>query len=229
MTLEGRLADRLQRVLGRIAEAERAAARAPGEVKLVCVSKRQPIEAIREAYALGQRRFGENYAQELGEKAEALADLTDVEWHFIGHLQSNKAKVVARWASVVHTIDSASVARELGRRRLALGLAPLAVLLEVNLGGEAQKHGMSAAELPEIAARVAAEPALALRGLMTVPPAGDRETARRVFSTLRTLRNVAAPSLPELSMGMSDDLDVAIAEGATYVRVGTAIFGERRA
>ena len=229
MTLEGRLADRLQRVLGRIAEAERAAARAPGEVKLVCVSKRQPIEAIREAYALGQRRFGENYAQELGEKAEALADLTDLEWHFIGHLQSNKAKVVARWASVVHAIDAASVARELGRRRLALGLPPLAVLLEVNLGGEAQKHGMSAAELPEIAARVAAEPALALRGLMTVPPAGDRETARRVFSTLRTLRNVAAPSLPELSMGMSDDLDVAIAEGATYVRVGTAIFGERRA
>ena len=107
--------------------------------------------------------------------------------------------------------------------------APLEVLLEVNLGGEAQKHGMSAAELPEIAARVAAEPALALRGLMTVPPAGDREAARRVFSTLRTLRNVAAPSLPELSMGMSDDLDVAIAEGATYVRVGTAIFGERRA
>ncbi|MBL0195413.1 MAG: YggS family pyridoxal phosphate-dependent enzyme [Myxococcales bacterium] len=229
MTLEGRLADRLQRVLGRIAEAERAAARAPGEVKLVCVSKRQPIEAIREAYALGQRRFGENYAQELGEKAEALADLTDLEWHFIGHLQSNKAKVVARWASVVHAIDAASVARELGRRRLALGLPPLAVLLEVNLGGEAQKHGMSAAELPEIAARVAAEPALALRGLMTVPPAGDREAARRVFSTLRTLRNVAAPSLPELSMGMSDDLDVAIAEGATYVRVGTAIFGERRA
>lgn len=229
MTLEGRLADRLQRVLGRIAEAERAAARAPGEVKLVCVSKRQPIEAIREAYALGQRRFGENYAQEIGEKAEALADLTDLEWHFIGHLQSNKAKVVARWASVVHAIDAASVARELGRRRLALGLPPLAVLLEVNLGGEAQKHGMSAAELPEIAARVAAEPALALRGLMTVPPAGDREAARRVFSTLRTLRNVAAPSLPELSMGMSDDLDVAIAEGATYVRVGTAIFGERRA
>lgn len=223
------LAGRLEGVLARIAEAERAAGRAPGEVKLVCVSKRHPIDAIREAYALGQRRFGENYAQELAEKAEALADLSDLEWHFIGHLQSNKAKLVARWAAVVHAIDSASVARELGRRRAALGLAPLAVLLEVNLGGEAQKHGMAAAELPDIAASVAAEPCLALRGLMTMPPAGDREAARRVFSTLRTLRNVATPSLPELSMGMSDDLDVAIAEGATYVRVGTAIFGERTA
>ncbi len=221
------LAERLEGVLARIAEAERAAGRALGEVKLVCVSKRHPVEAVREAYALGQRRFGENYAQELAEKAEALADLPDLEWHFIGHLQSNKAKLVARWASVVHAIDSAGVARELGRRRAGLGLPPLAVLLEVNLGGEAQKHGMAAAELPDIAASVAAEPWLALRGLMTMPPAGDREAARRVFSTLRTLRNVATPSLPELSMGMSDDLDVAIAEGATYVRVGTAIFGER--
>lgn len=221
------LASRLEAVLARIAEAERGAARAPGSVKLVCVSKRHPIEAIREAYALGQRRFGENYAQELAEKAEALADLPDLAWHFIGHLQSNKAKLVARWATVVHAVDSADVARELGRRRAALGLPPLEVLLEVNLGGEAQKHGMPASDLPEVAARVADEPSLLLRGLMTMPPAGDREATRRVFSTLRTLRNVAAPTLPELSMGMSDDLDLAIAEGSTYVRVGTAIFGER--
>ncbi len=221
------LAERLEGVLARIAAAERAHGRAPGSVQLVCVSKTHPAAAIRAAYALGQRRFGENYAQELAEKAEALADLTEIEWHFIGHLQSNKAKIVARWAHVVHALDSASVARELGKRRLAAGLAPLRALVEVNVGGEAQKHGASAAELPELLAAARREPGLALVGLMTMPPADDLDAARRVFSTLRTLRNLTAPELPELSMGMSADLEVAVAEGATYVRVGTAIFGDR--
>jgi pyridoxal phosphate enzyme (YggS family) len=223
------IAERLAQVHARIDAAARAAGRAPGDVRLIAVSKTKPPEAIREAYAAGQRAFGENYAQELVGKSEALADLAGIEWHFIGHLQTNKAKVVARLAAVVHTVDSVALARELGKRAARDRRAPLEALIEVNVSGEAQKAGASPSEIEEVAAAVEAQPSLALRGLMTVPPADDAGAARRVFETLALLRNLhGGPSaLPELSMGMTDDLELAVAAGATYVRIGRAIFGDR--
>jgi pyridoxal phosphate enzyme (YggS family) len=224
------LAERLAAVHERIGQAARAYGRESAQVKLVAVSKTKPPEAIREAYAAGQRAFGENYAQELATKAGALADLPEIEWHFVGHLQANKAKVVARHAHVVHTVDSVALARELGRRVSSGGhVVPLPVLVEVNIGREPQKAGATASEIAEVMVAVQAQPGLALRGLMTVPPAGDLAAARRVFETVASLRNLhgGAAVLPELSMGMTADLEVAIACGATIVRIGTAIFGPR--
>jgi pyridoxal phosphate enzyme (YggS family) len=213
----------------RIAVAAAACGRDEGDVKLVAVSKTKPVEAIREAYAAGQRAFGENYAQELATKREALADLVELEWHFIGHLQTNKAKLVAKAADVVHAVDSVVLARELGKRvRAAVRAHPVPVLIEVNVTAEPQKHGAAPGELAEVMAAVQAEPGLSLRGLMTMPPLGDLAAARRTFETLRSLRSLhGAASLPELSMGMSADLEIAIACGATMVRVGTAVFGAR--
>jgi pyridoxal phosphate enzyme (YggS family) len=215
------IAARLAEVAERIRGAAEACGRDPRAVKLIAVSKTKPAAMIRDAYAAGQRAFGENYAQELAEKALELADLPELEWHFIGHLQSNKARLVVKAARVVHTVDGASLARELGKRAAQAGGAPREVLIEVNVGGEAQKFGVSPGEI--------AEPALVLRGLMTVPPAGGPEVARQVFETLATLRSLhgGEARLPELSMGMSGDLDEAIRAGATMVRVGSAIFGER--
>jgi pyridoxal phosphate enzyme (YggS family) len=189
------------------------------------VSKTKGVELIREAHAAGQRAFGENYAQELDAKARALADLADLEWHFIGHLQSNKAKLVARSAHVVHTVDSEALARDLGRRVTGRSLP---VLIEVNVGGEPQKHGASPGEIEEVARAIEAQPSLVLRGLMTMPP-DDLPAAKKAFETLVSLRGLhgGTARLPELSMGMSGDLEVAIAAGATMVRVGTAIFGPR--
>lgn len=226
------VADGLARVRDRIARAAGAASRDLSEIRLIAVSKTKPTAAIREAYAAGQRDFGENYAQELTQKAEELVDLPDLRWHFIGHLQSNKARFVAKAAHVVHTVDGPSLARELGKRAAKEGRGEgrerLPVLVEVNVGGEPQKHGSSAADLGEVLAAVEAQPALALCGLMTMPP-NDLEAARRVFEALVSLRNLhgGRARLPELSMGMSDDLEVAIACGATLVRVGSAIFGTR--
>lgn len=220
----------LRAVRERIARAAVACGREPQAVRLVAVSKGKPPEAIREAYAAGQRAFGESYAQELVAKAEALADLADVEWHFIGHLQTNKAKLVARAANVVHAVDSVVLARELGKRVTAEGRrAPLPVLVEVNVSGEPQKHGATGSELAEVIEAVHAQPSLALQGLMTMPPADDLEAARRTFGALVSLRALhgGEKALPELSMGMSGDLEIAVACGATLVRVGTAIFGER--
>ena len=223
------LAARLAEVHARIERAAYEAGRVPGDVKLIAVSKTKPAEAIREAYASGQRAFGENYAQELATKAEALADLIDLEWHFIGHLQTNKAKIVARFAHVVHTIDSAALVRELGKRAARDRSSPLEVLIEVNVGREPQKAGATPSEIDEVMAAVRAQPSLALRGLMTMPPAGDPVATRKTFETLLLLRNLhgGAATLPELSMGMSEDLELAVACGASYVRVGRAIFGER--
>jgi pyridoxal phosphate enzyme (YggS family) len=223
------VAARLDEVRRRIDRAAEGAGRDPTHVKLVAVSKTKAPEAIREAYAAGQRAFGENYAQELAAKAEALADLADIEWHFIGHLQTNKAKVAAKHASVVHTVDSSALAGELGRRAARERATPIPVLIEVNVGGEAQKAGATPGEIDEVMAAVRAQPSLDLRGLMTVAPAGNTTGARRVFETLATLRNLhgGVARLPELSMGMSDDLEAAVECGATLVRVGTAIFGAR--
>jgi PLP dependent protein len=223
------VARNLHDVRTRIERTARGARRDPAGVKLVAVSKTRPPSAIREAYAAGQRAFGESYAQELVAKSEALADLADIEWHFVGHLQSNKARAVASRASVVHTVDSPFLARELGKRAASERRAPLPVLVEVNVGGEPQKAGSSPGDLAEVMAAIRAQPALALRGLMTMPPAGDPAIARSVFETLSTLRNLhgGAAELPELSMGMSSDLEIAVEAGATIVRVGTAIFGAR--
>ena len=224
----------LESVRERIRRAATAVGRDPAEVRLVAVSKTKPASAIREAYAAGQRDFGENYAQELEEKAAELVELVDLRWHFIGHLQSNKARVVARVAHLVHTVDGPSLTRELGKRFAAASEsrgesgARLPVLVEVNVGGEAQKHGASPADLGEVLAAVDREPALLLRGLMTIPPS-DLEAARRAFEALASLRSGhgGAARLAELSMGMSDDLEIAVACGATLVRVGSAIFGAR--
>ena len=221
------IASALAEVRGRIERAARAAGRDASLVKLVAVSKTKGPEAVREAYAAGQRAFGENYAQELATKAEALSDLPDVEWHFIGHLQTNKARVVAKHAHVVHTVDSEALARELGKRASREARAvPLPVLIEVNVGGEAQKAGAAASEIEDVMRAVQAQESLVLRGLMTMPPAAaDPEASRPWFRRLRELAQ--AHGLPELSMGMTGDLEVAVACGATLVRVGTAIFGAR--
>lgn len=223
------VASRLAEVRSAIERAARAAGREPASIKLVAVSKTKPEEAVREAYAAGQRAFGENYAQELAAKAEALADLPGIEWHFIGHLQSNKAKYAAKYAQVVHTVDSAALAREVGKRAAKERSTPLPVLVEVNVGSEPQKSGAAASEIADVIRAIQDEAALRLSGLMTVPPAGDLALARKTFETLVLLRNLhgGAAVLPELSMGMTSDLDVAVACGATIVRVGTAIFGER--
>jgi pyridoxal phosphate enzyme (YggS family) len=225
-----RIADNLERVRERIAQAAAATGRQPESVKLVAVSKGHSAEAIREAYAGGQRSFGESYAQELATKADSMSDVVDMDWHFIGHLQSNKARMVAGRVHLVHTVDSPSLARELARRVKREGGAALPILVEVNVSREPQKHGVWASELEELLLVIEDEPALVLRGLMTVPPADDLSRARVAFETLESLRALhgGPRRLPELSMGMSHDLELAIACGATMVRVGTAIFGPRR-
>lgn len=217
------IAARLAEVRGRIAAACARASRPVEGVTLVAVSKTHPVSAIREAYAAGQRVFGENYVQELVEKAEALADLPDVSLHFIGHLQRNKVRDVLRARAVIETLDSARLADELAKRAERVRVP---VLVQVNVAGEAQKSGCSVEELPRLIEHVRALPSLELRGLMTIPPLeAEPEANRPHFAALRELAR--AHSLADLSMGMSADLEVAVEEGATLVRVGTAIFGER--
>ncbi len=201
-----------------------AAARAalPAGVTLVAVSKTQPASAIREAYAAGQRDFGENYAQEWREKADALADLTDLRWHFIGALQTNKVKYLAGRVAYVHTVDRLALAQELSKRFAQQG-AVARVFLEVNVGDEESKEGCAPADAHALAAAVRALPAVELVGLMCIPPAGL--DPRQHFKLLRRLRD--ALGVRELSMGMSSDWPVAVEEGATFVRVGTAVFGSR--
>ncbi|HJK91767.1 MAG TPA: YggS family pyridoxal phosphate-dependent enzyme [Polyangiaceae bacterium LLY-WYZ-15_(1-7)] len=221
----GDVAANLAAVRARVDEACRRAGRDPAEVTLLAVSKVHGPEAIRAAYEAGQRVFGENYVQELVEKAEALADLPDLRFRFIGHLQRNKAKYLTRLGArlaAIDTVDSARLAKELAKRAAGEGLV-LPVLLQVNVGREAQKSGVLPEAVEELVEAVRAHESLALRGLMTVPPAD--EDPRPHFRRLRELAE--AHALPELSMGMSGDLEVAVEEGATMVRVGTAIFGPR--
>ncbi len=200
----------------------RLRAELPARVTLVAVSKTQPAAAIREAYAAGQRDFGENYAQEWREKAEALTDLAELRWHFIGGLQTNKVKYLAGRVAYVHTVDREELARELSRRFAQKG-AVARVFLEVNTGGEASKAGCAPGEAPALAAAIRALPAVELVGVMGIPPPDD--DPRPHFRALRALRD--GLGLAELSMGMSGDWRVAVEEGATFVRVGTAIFGVR--
>lgn len=219
----------LQAVGERIAEAARVAGRDPGEVGLLAVSKTWPAEAVREAAAAGQRAFGENYVQEGVAKADELAAL-GLEWHFIGPLQSNKTRPVAQHFAWVHSVDRLKIAQRLAEQR-DVHLPPLNVCIQVNVSGEGSKSGVAPADLPALARAVAALPRLRLRGLMCIPePTGDTALQRRRFAELRRLRDDLAAdglALDTLSMGMSHDIEAAVAEGATMVRVGTAIFGTR--
>jgi len=194
----------------------------PPGVTLVAVSKTHPPEAIREAFAAGQRDFGENYAQEWRAKADALADLEGLRWHFIGGLQTNKVKYLAGRVAYVHTVDRAELAEEISRRWAKSGAAAR-VLVEVDLGGEEQKAGCAPADVEPLLARIRALPSIEPVGLTCIPPPGD--DPRLHFRALRALRDRLG--LRELSMGMSGDWPIAVEEGATIVRIGTAVFGER--
>jgi hypothetical protein len=226
VTRAEQIATNLAAVRDRIAAAARAAGRAPESVTLLAVSKKMPPDDVRAAIAAGQRAFGENYAQELRDKITALAaDAVPPEWHFIGPLQSNKVKYVAGKVTLLHSVDSAPLLDAIEARG-----TPQTCLVQVNVAGEASKKGLSPADLPALLDRFAAAKHVRCAGLMLIPPRGD---ARPHFAALRELRDREAQKtranvdLRELSMGMTDDLEVAVAEGATIVRVGTAIFGPR--
>ncbi|WP_404367748.1 YggS family pyridoxal phosphate-dependent enzyme [Marinobacter sp.] len=227
------IADNLGSVTRRIQKATLAAGRAPQEVQLLAVSKTRGPDELRLAAAAGQTAFGENYLQEALDKMKALADLEDLEWHFIGPIQSNKTRDIAGQFHWVHSVDRLKVARRLSEQRPA-GQPPLNICLQVNINREASKSGCTPEDLPELAAAIAELPGLSLRGLMAIPdpdqPDGDlRQSFRALAHALENLRagEPRPGPLDTLSMGMSDDLEMAIAEGATIVRVGTAIFGER--
>jgi len=230
----------LNRVRAQLAQALASAGRAPDSARLVAVSKFQPASAIRAAYAEGQRDFGENYVQELEQKAAELADLSDLRWHLIGHLQRNKARAVVPLASLIHTVHSLELVRELdkrasgvslaGARAFVPGEARLPVLVEVNVGGEVQKGGCAPDALGPLLSALDQATHLRSLGLMCVPPhTEDPSASLPYFEQLRHLRDAhgGAQRLPELSMGMTADLSYAVTAGATIVRVGTAIFGER--
>jgi len=220
-----------QDVRSRIERAARAAGRDPGAIGVLAVSKGQSAAAIRMAYSAGQRAFGENYVQEALVKAEELADLRDIEWHLIGPLQGNKARVAAQRFSWVETIDREKIAGRLSGARGA-GLPRINACVQVNISGESSKSGVEPEGALVLLRRIAALPGLALRGLMGISePTPDAAKQRAQFRTLRELyesANAEGLGLDTLSMGMSADLETAVAEGATLVRVGTALFGARR-
>jgi len=229
------IAENIARVRERVTEAARRAGRRPEEIALMAVSKTHPPERIREAHAAGLRLFGENRVQEFAGKAAALANLAGAEWHMIGHLQTNKAGKAAELFGAVDSVDSLKLAEKLDAAARALR-KKLSVLIEINVGGEAAKSGVApdSRELEELLLAAPRLNALRFRGLMTVPPfTDDPEGARPYFRKLRHLRDLIAArrlhgvSMEVLSMGMSHDFEVAIEEGSTCVRVGTAIFGER--
>lgn len=221
---EALLAGRLASVRERIGSAARRAGRDPAAVRLVVATKTAEAGRLASLPSLGCRDLGENRVQEALGKIEALAG-QGLAWHLIGHLQRNKARLVPGRFAWVHSIDSLALAQELSRRADAAG-ARVRCLVEVNVAAEPQKHGMPPAELPPFLDAATPLPGLSFEGLMTVAPFGAGETAlRRVFAALRGL--AAAHGLPELSMGMSDDLEIAVEEGATMVRIGRAILGDR--
>ena len=223
------IAANLQAIRARIAAACSAAGRDPRTVQLVAVSKTFGLEAIREAAQAGQRDFGENYAREGAEKIHALADANLV-WHYIGPIQSNKTGTIAEHFDWVHTVDREKVARRLSDARDP-GRPALQACIQVNVSGEATKSGVAPEAVATLAKQIAGLPGLKLRGLMAIPePTTDAALARRRFAQLREIKerlNRDGLGLDTLSMGMSADFESAIAEGATLVRVGTAIFGER--
>ena len=228
-----RVADSLAAVRERIAAAERRFDRPPGSVALVAVAKTKPAALIREAWEAGQRRFGENFVQEAVAKVDELSTLAGpggIEWHFVGALQTNKSRTVAERFDWVHTVDRVRIARRLSDQRPAW-LAPLNVCLQVNVSGERSKSGVDVSEAADLASAVAELPRLRLRGLMTIPRPctgldEQRGALRPLVEAYERLRGDGHP-LDTLSMGMTDDLEAAVAEGSTLVRVGTAVFGPR--
>ena len=223
--------DRLTTIRTRIADACRRSDRDPASVELVAVSKMQPLDAIRELYECGHRSFGENYVQDLLPKAEALPD--DIRWHFIGHLQRNKVKFVLPHVAMIHGVDSLRLATEIDRQAAAAGRS-IEILLQVNVSGEESKYGVDPDDAVALAREIGALTSVSLRGLMAIAAElDDPEDVRPQFRQLREIRDRCAAEigrpLPHLSMGMSGDFEVAIEEGATLVRVGTALFGERGA
>ena len=223
------IASNLQAVKARIAEAARAAGRTPESIELLAVSKTWPLACVLEAAEAGQRAFGENYVQEGTDKAIATVD-RQLSWHFIGPLQSNKTRLVAEHFDWVHSIERLKIAERLSAQRPAT-LAPLNVCVQINVSGEASKSGCAPDEALALCQAIATLPKLQLRGLMAIPEPADDFAAQR--TPLRQLREIyeyiraAGLPLDTLSMGMSHDLEAAVAEGATIVRIGTAIFGER--
>lgn len=216
------LQQKLDLVQQRIHHACARANRNPGEVRLLAVTKIFPAEIIREAWAIGLREFGENYVQEMETKAAAVADLAGARFHLIGHLQSNKTKKASQFFQTIDSVDSVKLARRLDAEGI-----PLDITVEVKLSHEESKTGADAAGLVDIVEAVRTSQNLRLKGLMTVPPwSEDVELSRPYFAKLREL--AARHAIQELSMGMSHDLEVAIEEGATWVRVGTALFGKRK-
>lgn len=225
------IAANLQAVNQRIAAAAQQAGRNPGDIALLAVSKTVSADRVRAAAEAGQLAFGENYVQEGVEKIAALAALRGrLQWHFIGPLQSNKTRLVAEHFDWVHAIDRLRIAERLSTQRPA-GMAPLQLCIQVNISGEASKSGVAPAEVPALAQAVAALPGLRLRGLMAIPePEDDPVAQRRPFAAMHALLGSLREDgldLDTLSMGMSGDMEAAIAEGATMVRIGTAIFGAR--
>ncbi len=220
------IANNIAKVVARIREAAQAAGREPSTVGLLAVSKTQPASAVREAFAAGLADFGENYLQEALEKQALLADVP-LTWHFIGPIQSNKTKPIAEHFAWVHSVDRLKIAQRLSDQRPA-HLPPLNVCLQVNVSDEQSKSGCSESKARELVAAISALPRLRLRGLMCIPaPSDDAAVQRAAFARLRHLRDELDPRMDTLSMGMSQDLEAAIAEGATWVRIGTALFGAR--
>ncbi|HWK54801.1 MAG TPA: YggS family pyridoxal phosphate-dependent enzyme [Hyphomicrobiales bacterium] len=225
------IAQRLAALRQRIRASEQQYARAPGSVQLLAVSKTQPLASLREALGAGQRAFAENYLQEALDKIAALAATPDLQWHFIGPIQSNKTRALAEHFAWVHTVDRARIAQRLHEQRNP-ALEPLRVLIQVNVSGEASKSGLSPTELPALAEHIAGLSRLRLCGLMCIPaPQPSFERQRLPFRQLRELRDQLLAAghahCRELSMGMSQDFEAAIAEGATLVRIGTDVFGPR--
>ncbi len=227
------IADNLGTVTRRIQKATLDAGRESGSVKLLAVSKTRPATDLRAAFAAGQKAFGESYLQEALEKIDALSDLTDLEWHFIGPIQSNKTRQIAEVFDWVHSVDRLKIARRLSEQRPD-SLPPLNLCLQVNINKEETKAGCLLTDLPALGREVSALPNIRLRGLMAIPDPNQPDTELRasfgkLAEALESLRreNPDSGSLDTLSMGMSGDLEMAIDAGATWVRVGTAVFGER--
>lgn len=220
------IADNVLTVSARISAAAQAAGRNESSIGLLAVSKTKPAAAVREAFAAGIRDFGENYLQEALGKQLELTDLP-LSWHFIGPIQSNKTRAIAENFDWVHSVDRLKIAQRLSEQRPE-GLPPLNICIQVNVSGEASKSGCSATDLPALAAAISSLPRLKLRGLMAIPePTEDRAAQDEAFATVRTLQESLNLPLDTLSMGMSHDLESAIAQGATWVRIGTALFGAR--
>ena len=220
------IAGNIAQVEARIRAAALAVQRDVTSIHLLAVSKTKPAAALREAYAAGVRDFGENYLQEARAKQVELADLP-LCWHFIGPIQSNKTRDIAEHFAWVHSVDRLKIAQRLSDQRPA-DLPPLNICIQVNVSGEASKSGCNPADLPALAAAINALPRLKLRGLMAIPePTEERAEQDAAFATVRTLQESLNMGLDTLSMGMSHDLESAIAQGATWVRIGTALFGAR--